>query len=289
MKSMTGYGKASVDYENKTISIEIRTLNSKQADVNVRIPNAYRSAEIEIQNAIKQKLERGKIDCFITVTYMKGGAVMNINEQLFKDYYAQLSSLTNSVPDADKSLLTYYLLNRDDINQPIDENFSQQEKQALFDCLNQVLDMVDAYRITEGEAMHKAFEQHISVIESCAKEVEPFEKNRVPMIKEKLLNRFKELNIEGVEENRLEQELIFYLEKLDITEERVRLNQHINYFRQTMLLSESIGKKLGFIAQEMGREINTLGSKSNDADMQKIVVRMKDELEKIKEQSANIL
>ena len=228
MKSMTGYGKASVDYENKTISIEIRTLNSKQADVNVRIPNAYRSAEIEIQNAIKQKLERGKIDCFITVTYMKGGAVMNINEQLFKDYYAQLSSLTNSVPDADKSLLTYYLLNRDDINQPIDENFSQQEKQALFDCLNQVLDMVDAYRITEGEAMHKAFEQHISVIESCAKEVEPFEKNRVPMIKEKLLNRFKELNIEGVEENRLEQELIFYLEKLDITEERVRLNQHIN-------------------------------------------------------------
>ena len=288
MKSMTGYGKAAKDYMNKTLNVEIRTLNSKQADINIRIPNIYRCIEIEIQNLIKQKLERGKIDCFITISYQKGAASLDINEQLFRDYYTQLDNLMSSA-GAGKGFLTQFILSRDDVNQPQDDELPQEEKQALIDCVNQAIEGVNQYRLTEGQALKEAFIKHIDNIERFAAATEPFEKDRVPKIKEKLINRFKELNIEGVEQARLEQELIFYLEKLDITEERVRLKQHINYFRQSMQSQETIGKQLGFIAQEMGREINTLGSKSNEADMQKLVVQMKDELEKIKEQSANVL
>ena len=288
MKSMTGYGKAVREYNNKTISVELRTLNSKQADINVRMPNTYRSVEIEIQNLIKQKLERGKIDCFITLSYRQGAAVLDINEQLFEDYYNQLNQLTEKV-GADNSFIAKFLLQRDDINQPVSDEISVEEKNTLMNCVNEALEEVNKYRQTEGEALEKAFCIHINNIDKFSSQVEPFETNRVPQIKEKLLSRFKELNVEGVDAGRLEQELIFYLEKLDITEERVRLAQHIKYFRDTMQDESAIGKRLGFIAQEMGREINTLGSKSNDADMQQLVVKMKDELEKIKEQSANVL
>ena len=280
MKSMTGYGKAVTEFENKTLSVELRTLNSKQADINIRIPNIYRSVEIEIQNIIKQRLERGKIDCYITQGFQKGAAVLDVNEQLFGDYYMQLCKITDTV-GADRGYLTEFLLSRDDINQPVCTDISAEEKQAL--------DEVDTYRKTEGGALEKAFNTHINNIEEFARLIEPFEKDRVPQIKEKLMGRFKELNVEVPDESRLEQELIFYLEKLDITEERVRLAQHIQYFRETMQADGTMGKRLGFIAQEMGREINTLGSKSNDVGMQKLVVMMKDELEKIKEQSANVL
>ncbi len=285
---MTGYGKVTVEFENKNINVEIRTLNSKQADINIRMPNIYRAYEIEIQNLIKQKLERGKIDCFITVTNDKDIAKMDINEQMFKDYYTQLSNLCD-INGADKSFLTYFLLQREDINQPILEDISTEEKQKLFTCVEGALSEVDNYRIEEGKALKRAMENHISEIEKFSFDVIPFEKDRVPKIKEKLLARFKELEIVDIDQARLEQELIFYLEKLDITEERVRLTQHIKYFRECLNSEQCIGKKLGFIAQEIGREINTLGSKSNEVDMQKIVVMMKDELEKIKEQSANIL
>ena len=288
MKSMTGYGKAEITFENKIISVEIRTLNSQQADISIRMPSIYRSCEIELQNLLKQRLERGKIDCFITVTYSKGSAMMDINEQLFKDYYSQLLHITESV-GADKNLLPYYLLQRDDVNQPQTTEISDSEKDALFNCTERTLVAVNDYRQTEGEALKKAFINHIANIEKFSLDVIPFETGRIDKIKEKLLARFKELGIDGVDQARLEQELIFYLEKLDITEERVRLNQHIKYFRECIASREAIGKKLGFIAQEMGREINTLGSKSNEADMQKLVVMMKDELEKIKEQSANVL
>lgn len=191
--------------------------------------------------------------------------------------------------NADESYLTQYILQRDDVNSPALQAISKEEKEALFDAVNQTINIVNEYREQEGEALEKAFVKHIDKIEDLSLQVEPFEKNRVARIKEKLLQRFKELELTNVDENRLEQELIFYLEKLDITEERVRLKQHINYFRNTMQENISIGKKIGFIAQEMGREINTLGSKSNEANMQQIVVMMKDELEKIKEQSANVL
>jgi uncharacterized protein (TIGR00255 family) len=288
MKSMTGYGKVTVEFENKNINVEIRTLNSKQADINIRLPNIYRAYEIEIQNLIKQRLERGKIDCYITLTSDKGMAKMDINEQMFKDYYTQLSNLCD-ISRADKTFLTYFLLQREDINQPIVEDITEEEKQMLFDCVDKALTEVNNYREEEGKALKKALENHIDNIEKFSFDIVPFEKDRVPKIKEKLLARFKELEINDIDQARLEQELIFYLEKLDITEERVRLAQHIKYFKECLDGEQSIGKKLGFIAQEIGREINTLGSKSNEADMQKIVVLMKDELEKIKEQSANIL
>ncbi len=288
MKSMTGYGKVTVEFENKNINVEIRTLNSKQADINIRLPNIYRAYEIEIQNLIKQRLERGKIDCYITLTSDKGMAKMDINEQMFKDYYNQLSNLCD-ISSADKTFLTYFLLQREDINQPIVEDITEEEKQMLFDCVDKALTEVNNYREEEGKALKKALENHINNIEKFSFDIVPFEKDRVPKIKEKLLARFKELEINDIDQARLEQELIFYLEKLDITEERVRLAQHIKYFKECLNSEQSIGKKLGFIAQEIGREINTLGSKSNEADMQKIVVLMKDELEKIKEQSANIL
>lgn len=288
MKSMTGYSKASLDFENRTISVELKSVNSKQCDVNIKLPNIYRQEEINILNLIKEKLVRGKIDCFISITYPTGNANLDINQELFKAYFNQLSKVTNSV-GADKSYLTAYLLQRDDINQMQDDVLSEQEIEALLSCTKKAIELLDNYRSIEGNALQKAFDTHVDLIEKYSLQIAPFEKNRIPIIKDKIISRFKELNIEGVEPNRLEQELIFYLEKLDITEERIRLAQHIKYFRQTMLSQETIGKKLGFIAQEMGREINTLGSKSNEADMQRLVVMMKDELEKIKEQSANVL
>ena len=285
---MTGYGKSGANYNNKTINVEIRTLNSKQADISIKMPNIYREFEIELNNLIKDKLLRGKIDCYISISYTKGEAQLDINEDLFQSYYKQLHNMCNEI-NADESYLTQYILQRDDVNSPALQAISKEEKEALFDAVNQTINIVNEYREQEGEALEKAFVKHIDKIEDLSLQVEPFEKNRVARIKEKLLQRFKELELTNVDENRLEQELIFYLEKLDITEERVRLKQHINYFRNTMQENISIGKKIGFIAQEMGREINTLGSKSNEANMQQIVVMMKDELEKIKEQSANVL
>ncbi|MDO5760527.1 MAG: YicC/YloC family endoribonuclease [Bacteroidota bacterium] len=288
MKSMTGYGKASATFETKNISIEIKSLNSKQADVNIKLPPIYRSLEVEINNILKKRLERGKIDCFISLTYTKGEANVDINQELFKTYFTQLREMTRSI-GANETYLTEYLLRRDDVLQSEQENLSEQECQSLFSTLNNAINTLDEYRQTEGSALEQEFLKRLAIIESLSLEISPFEKNRVPQIKEKLLSRLEELKPIEVDSSRLEQELIYYLEKLDITEEQTRLAQHIKYFKQTIESSENIGKKLGFITQEMGREINTLGSKSNDAQMQQIVVKMKDELEKIKEQLANVL
>lgn len=288
MKSMTGYGKAVERFDTKNITVEIKTLNSKQADINVRIPPVYRSKEIEINNILKSRLERGKIDCFITLSFSKGNAKIDINENLFKSYYCQLRKMTEQV-GATEEYLTEYLLKRDDVSQSEQEGLDTKEEEALFLAVNRAVDALDEYRRQEGEALEKEFEKRVGIIEELSLQVAPFEQNRVPQIKAKLLSRLEELKQIEVDSSRLEQELIYYLEKLDITEERTRLAQHIKYFRETMNGQESMGKKLGFITQEMGREINTLGSKSNDAEMQKIVVKMKDELEKIKEQLANVL
>lgn len=285
---MTGYGKAVESFDTKNITVEIKTLNSKQADINVRIPPVYRSKEIEINNILKFRLERGKIDCFITLSFSKGNAKIDINENLFKSYYCQLRKMTEQV-GATEEYLTEYLLKRDDVSQSEQEGLDTKEEEALFLAVNRAVDALDEYRRQEGEALEKEFEKRVGIIEELSLQVAPFEQNRVPQIKAKLLSRLEELKPIEVDSSRLEQELIYYLEKLDITEERTRLAQHIKYFRETMNGQESMGKKLGFITQEMGREINTLGSKSNDAEMQKIVVKMKDELEKIKEQLANVL
>lgn len=288
MKSMTGYGKASCVFDTKDITIEIKSLNSKQADVNLKIPPLYRSKEVEINNILKTRLERGKIDCFITLSYKKGEATIDINKELFKSYFRQLREMTQSV-GANESYLTEFLLRRDDVLQAEQGELSNEETESLLLALNEAIDSLDQYRKTEGEALEKEFFKRLDIIEELSLQVAPFEKNRVPQIKEKLLSRLEELKPIEADSSRLEQELIYYLEKLDITEERTRLSQHIKYFRQTLTSGENIGKKLGFITQEMGREINTLGSKSNDAQMQQLVVKMKDELEKIKEQLANVL
>lgn len=289
MKSMTGYGKATQTYDTKNINVEIKTLNSKQADINIKLPSIYRSKEIEINNLIKQKLERGKIDCFVSITIPAKDAKLDINEDLFKQYYKQLKVLTDSVNQS-SDYLTEYLLNKDDINQKDEQDLLVQESQALLSAVSLAIDAVNNYREQEGKALKEDFVKRVNLISSYNTEIEPFETNRVPLIKEKLIKRLKELELSQIDNNRLEQELIYYLEKLDVSEERTRLNQHIKYFFETIEDNNSPqGKKLAFIVQEMGREINTLGSKSNDANMQKIVVKMKDELEKIKEQLANIL
>lgn len=288
MKSMTGYGKATESFESRNISVEIKTLNSKQADINVRIPPAYRSKEIEINNILKTRLQRGKIDCFINVTYSKDSATIDINENLFKTYYCQLRKMTEQV-GAKEDYLTEYLLRRDDVSQAEETELQEQESEILIITVNKAIDMLENYREEEGKALEQEFLKRVGIIEDLSLQVEPFEKNRVPQIKARLLSHLEELSTIEIDKSRLEQELIYYLEKLDITEERTRLAQHIKYFRQTMQTEDILGKKLGFITQEMGREINTLGSKSNDADMQQIVVKMKDELEKIKEQLANVL
>ncbi|MCQ2325931.1 MAG: YicC family protein [Bacteroidales bacterium] len=288
MKSMTGYGKVSEAFDVKNITVEIRTLNSKQADISVKLPPLYRSKEIEINNILKTRLERGKIDCYITVAYSKGNAKIDINENLFKSYYEQLRQMTNNV-GADSTYLTQYVLQRDDVSQSENNELKPEEADILLMAVNKAVDAVDNYRQVEGKVLKEDFIKRVNLIHSLADSVEPFEKQRVPAIKEKLMQRLEELQIDNIDNNRLEQELIYYLEKLDVTEERVRLAQHIKYFLETIEIDEAQGKKLGFIVQEMGREINTLGSKSNDAEMQKIVVKMKDELEKIKEQLANAL
>ena len=289
MKSMTGYGKATQTYDIKNINVEIKTLNSKQADINIKLPSIYRSKEIEINNLIKQKLERGKIDCFVSITIPTKDAKLDINEDLFKQYYKQLKVLTDSVNQPSDYLIEY-LLNKDDINQKDEQDLLVQESQALLSAVSLAVDAVNNYREQEGKALKEDFVKRVNLISSYNTEIEPFETNRVPLIKEKLIKRLNELELSQIDNNRLEQELIYYLEKLDVSEERTRLNQHIKYFFETIEDNNSPqGKKLAFIVQEMGREINTLGSKSNDANMQKIVVKMKDELEKIKEQLANIL
>ncbi|MBQ0112454.1 MAG: YicC family protein [Bacteroidales bacterium] len=288
MKSMTGYGKVCEAFDVKNIIVEIRTLNSKQADISVKLPPLYRSKEIEINNILKTRLERGKIDCYITVAYSKGNAKIDINENLFKSYYEQLRQMTNNV-GADSTYLTQYVLQRDDVSQSENNELKPEEADILLMAVNKAVDAVDNYRQVEGKVLKEDFIKRVNLIHSLADSVEPFEKQRVPAIKEKLMQRLEELQIDNIDNNRLEQELIYYLEKLDVTEERVRLAQHIKYFLETIEIDEAQGKKLGFIVQEMGREINTLGSKSNDAEMQKIVVKMKDELEKIKEQLANAL
>lgn len=288
MKSMTGYGKSRISYKNKDLCVEIKTLNSKQADISIRVAPLYRSLEIEINNILKNRLERGKIDCFVNVCYNKADENLNINESLFRSYYCQLLKLTQQV-GANPDYLTEYLLRREDINRADDQEPDPQESSALLQAVNQAVDSLDLYRQEEGKSLYNDFNEHVNLIENYSLQVPAFEKTRVPQIKEKLLSRLEELKLSEIDSSRLEQELIYYLEKLDINEECKRLAQHIKYFRECMNEEETVGKKLGFIAQEMGREINTMGSKSNNAEMQQLVVKMKDELEKIKEQTANVL
>ena len=291
VKSMTGYGKAEIAVNNKKITVEIRSLNSKQLDLSVRMPSMYRPLEYELRNRIGKVVQRGKVDVFIAAETVNAAVPANINRELFMSYYSELKELAREMDDKGKHMdlvLMMSILRMPDVVASEATEISEHEKEALFSAINDALAAIEVFRGQEGHALIVDMLGRIGKIEQYRKDVEPFEKRRVEIIKERIKENIASLGV-SVDQNRLEQEMIFYVEKLDITEEKVRLDNHCRYFREVAGEEENVGRKLGFIAQEMGREINTLGSKANDSDMQRLVVMMKDELEKIKEQVLNVL
>jgi uncharacterized protein (TIGR00255 family) len=290
IKSMTGYGKGQADLPGKSITIELRSLNSKQLDLNLRAPQIFREKEMEIRTFLGQTLERGKIDASLNIESKTENPMVSFNRPLALQYYNQLRSLSESIPEAKLDDILSILVRLPDVFKIEKEEISEEEWEQIHLCLVKAAQDLNEFRCVEGQELEKDFIYRINLINTLLSQVEPFENGRVESFRNRLKTHLEELAPDlNYDANRLEQELIYYIEKLDITEEKIRLKKHIGYFLSTLKDSESPGKKLGFIVQEIGREINTLGSKANDADIQKIVVQMKDELEKVKEQLANIL
>ena len=287
---MTGYGQAVVAYKDKKIHAEIKSLNSKQLDLLGRIAPLYREKEMEIRQMISQALERGKVDFALWIEKETGVDATPINRALVENYYLQLKELSRRVgiPEPEDWMMT--LMRRPDVLTRTDqEELSDDEWVAARLAVSQAIDSLVAFRRQEGAALEKKFTEKIDNIERLLAEIEPYEKLRVEKIRQRIVDGLQQIPGVEYDKNRLEQELIYYIEKLDISEEKQRLTNHLAYFRETMRDGHGQGKKLGFIAQEMGREINTTGSKSNLAEMQNLVVQMKDELEQIKEQVLNVL
>ena len=289
IKSMTGYGKAEQIYLTKRIVVEVKTLNSKQLDLSLKMPQELRPQELDYRNEVANVLQRGKIDVAISVTDTNVEQNTHIEKEVIASYLKQIKEISEEYNIPASADLAMLLFKMPGIfvtpEQEYDENFIEKVRETLVEALK----MTDEFRRQEGEILKIDLLKRKNLILDYLGEVTPFETNRHENIKNKLIKNLTELTQSGkYDENRFEQELIFYLEKLDITEEKVRLAKHCSYFDET-IDEEGAGKKLGFISQEMGREINTLGSKANDADIQRLVVKMKDELEKIKEQLFNIL
>lgn len=285
VRSMTGFGRAQVELDDKKLTVEIKSLNGKQMDLSTRIPSLLREKELEVRSYLTGRLVRGKVDLLIYAEAADADNSHDINAATVASYREQLQAIEPSLSPTDSLAIAMRL---PDVFRGEREELSEEAWQTVQGAIRQAADALVAYRESEGAVLHRELASYIGNIRALAAQVEPFEKSRVEQIKERLRKHLSEAEVK-VDENRFEQEIIFYLEKLDITEEKVRLNLHLDYFLKTMDSEENCGKKLGFIAQEIGREINTMGSKSNQADMQKLVVRMKDELEKIKEQSLNVL
>ena len=289
--SMTGYGKAVVAYKEKKINVEVKSLNSKSLDLSARIAPLYREKEMEIRRFLAQKLERGKVDFSLWVEKESTVDATPINAALVENYYKQIKAISAStgIPEPEDWFTT--LLRLPDVTAKTEvEVLDDEEWEVAQQAINEAIEKLTEFRKQEGAALQKKFTEKIDNIANLLKSIEPFEKNRVPKIREKIIDGLKQIPEVDYDKNRLEQELIYYIEKLDINEEKQRLTNHLKYFHETMKESgHGVGKKLGFIAQEMGREINTTGSKSNQAEMQNIVVKMKDELEQIKEQVLNAL
>jgi uncharacterized protein (TIGR00255 family) len=287
---MTGFGKSDCTFNNRKFIIEIKSLNSKFLDINIRIPSGYREKEMDLRNLITTKLQRGKVDLVITLE--DGGEFSNytINKALAWKYFTELKDLASDLRQGGFSEYLPLIMNLPDIMVPAREQMSDQEWELLKEATGRALTSLDEFRIQEGAALQKEMEYRNQKIQEMLEEITPYEKQRIESLREKISRGLHELaNQEDVDQNRFEQELIYYIDRLDITEEKVRLKKHCKYFLDTLNEPTSQGKKLAFIVQEMGREINTLGSKASDAVIQKIVVQMKDELEKIKEQLFNIL
>lgn len=289
--SMTGYGKAVVTYKGKKINVEIKSLNSKTLDLSTRIAPLYREKEMELRRLIAQEVERGKIDFSLWVEKDMNIDATPINTALVENYYNQIKQIAknSAIPEPQDWFAT--LLRLPDVTTKTDiEVLEDEEWSMALTAVHEAIDNLLAFRRQEGAALQRKFTEKLDNIEALLKSIEPYEQSRVPKIRERIVEGLKQIPEVDYDKNRLEQELIYYIEKLDISEEKQRLTNHLRYFRETMNENgHGVGKKLGFIAQEMGREINTTGSKSNQAEMQNIVVKMKDELEQIKEQVLNAL
>jgi uncharacterized protein (TIGR00255 family) len=290
-KSMTGYGQARFEDDNYSINVEIKTLNSKFLDVGIRIPKAFNDKEIIVRNLISEHLERGKVSMIIEFTNKKDDtAKVNINEKLFRAYYDKLKALSDGVEAKSEDLFRMAVQFPEVIETIDDDSNRENEWEIILPVINKALDNCNDFREMEGAVLTENLKLYIKSIESNLEEIIKLDPLRVERIRARLNDNLREfVSREEIDVNRLEQELIFYIEKLDISEEKVRLTSHLDYFSEILNSENSMGKKMNFMAQEIGREINTIGSKSNDAVMQKLVVNMKEELEKIKEQILNLL
>lgn len=291
IRSKTGYGKAECTIANNKYTVEIRSVNGKNADISIKSSLIPRSHEMELRQYIAQELGRGNIDLFVTLSKDTSTAGKVINSDLLGEYYKQIKEalVQSNISVSDEAMLPTILKMPDVVAQQQDAaDLLEENWDTLFTCIKEAVTRLNEYRIKEGESLHRDILSQVDKIESYVAEIEKYEKERIDAVREKILTKIKEIGAQP-DEGRLEQEIIFYIEKLDINEEKVRLRQHCKYFRETFENEEMPGKKIGFIAQEMGREINTTGSKANHAEIQKWVVKMKDELEKIKEQSLNVL
>ena len=284
IQSMTGFGKSVVQLPSKKITVEIKSLNSKNLDINARIPSTYREKELELRKLIASSLNRGKIDLGLFIEITGESTTSRVNPGVVKEYMEQLSALV----DGDQVELLKMAMRMPDSLKTQRDEIDEDEYKAIVNCVKEALISINKYRTDEGNTLKTDFIQRVESIRTLLSQVIEMDPERIEQVRERLRKAVSELK-DNVDENRFEQELIYYLEKYDITEEKVRLTSHLDYFLEVLQGSQSNGKKLGFISQEMGREINTIGSKSNYAPMQKVVVQMKDELEKIKEQALNVL
>lgn len=287
LQSMTGFGKSNALFDSRKVSIEIRTLNSKGLDLNMKVPPLYKEAEPFLRKLISNKLNRGKIEFSLFLESEKTGESGLVNRELATAYYNEIKILNESWGEKPIDYLSLVLRLPDVLNNEITD-IEESEIERLKELTIEACEMVESFRKKEGLDLQKEFRQRVSEIRNLLDEIVPYEKERIDATRERLLKGLNEINSEKVDSNRFEQEMIFYIEKLDIAEEKMRLSNHLSYFEETLELPNS-GKKLGFIAQEMGREINTIGSKCNHSEMQRRVVLMKDSLEKIKEQVLNTL
>lgn len=287
---MTGYGKSLCELPDRKLTIEIKSLNSKQFDYNSRIPNAFKEKELDIRTIVAQRLERGKVDVFVYSEESNAEAKLMFNKELINSYYNELKTIYGALEPNAQTDLFALTLRLPDVIKSNKEEVSDETWAMIEIAVVKALDEIDGYRTTEGKALEKDIILRISLIQELLKQIIPYEQERVERMRSKLkaeLDNWKDSD--KFDANRYEQELIYYIERFDITEEKIRLANHCVYFLETAAAKEAVGKKLGFITQEIGREINTIGSKANHQEIQKIVVQMKDELEKVKEQLMNVL
>lgn len=289
IKSMTGFGKSTANFNGKKITVEIRALNSKQADINLKMPWLYKEKELDIRNIISEKIERGKVDFSLFVDTTEQVQAPKINSAVVRSYFEQLKEVAGELYIDNNDDLLSIIMRLPETLSTGKEELSKEEWEVLSEIINDALGKLESYRIEEGKALGMDIGEKIQRILQLLDDIDPYENERTDKIRERISKSLADSGAEDIDMNRFEQELIYYLEKLDINEEKVRLRKNCEHFLETMDVSESNGKKLGFISQEIGREINTIGSKANHSSIQRIVVMMKDELEKIKEQVLNIL